>query len=70
MQHKYSVEITSFYINQEKNMIARLLERLAEMFPKQDYQTRLDRYLQSKSIQSEGEVNYWIDQYTRGSNSL
>ena len=70
MQHKYSVEITSFYINQEKNMIARLLERLAEMFPKQDYQTRLDRYLQSKSIQSEGEVNYWIDQYTRGSKSL
>jgi hypothetical protein len=51
-------------------MIARLLERLAEMFPKQDYQTRLDRYLQSKSIQSEGEVNYWIDQYTRGSKSL
>ena len=72
MQHKYSVETTSFYINQEKNMIAQLLERLAEMFPKQDYQTRLDRYLQSKNIQSEGEVNYWIDQYqyTQRSNSL
>ena len=36
MQHKYSVEATSIYINQEKNMVARLLERLAEMFPKQD----------------------------------
>ena len=51
-------------------MIARLLERLAEMFPKQDYQSRLDRYLTSKNIQSEGEVNYWIDQYTRGCSSI
>jgi|LakMenE18May11ns_1017448.scaffolds.fasta_scaffold5827086_1 hypothetical protein len=51
-------------------MIAQLLERLAEIFPKQDYQSRLDQYLRSKNIQSEGEVNYWIDQYNRGSNSL
>jgi hypothetical protein len=46
-------------------MIARLLERLAEMFPKQDYQTRLESYLQSKNIQNEGEINYWINRYNR-----
>jgi len=46
-------------------MIARLLERLAEMFPKQDYQTRLEQYLKSKNIQSEGEVNYWIERYNQ-----
>jgi len=51
-------------------MIAQLLERLAEIFPKQDYQSRLDQYLRSKNIQSEGEVNYWIDQYNRGSSSI
>jgi len=69
-QHKYSVETTSFYINQEKNMIARLLERLAEMFPKQDYQTRLDRYLKSKNIQNEAEVNYWVNRYHQEGNGL
>jgi hypothetical protein len=46
-------------------MIAQLLERLAEMFPKQDYQSRLDCFLQSKNIQNEAEVNYWINRYTQ-----
>jgi hypothetical protein len=46
-------------------MIARLLERLAEMFPKQDYQSRLERYLQSKNLQNEAEVNYWINRYNQ-----
>jgi hypothetical protein len=64
-QHKYSVETTSIYINRRKIMIAQLLERLAEMFPKQDYQTRLERYLQSKNIQNEGDINYWITRYNR-----
>ena len=51
-------------------MIARLLEKLAEMFPKQDYQTRLDRYLQSKNIQNEAEVNYWVNRYHQEGNPL
>jgi hypothetical protein len=46
-------------------MIARLLERLAEMFPKQDYQSRLERYLQSKNLQNEAEVYYLINRYNQ-----
>lgn len=51
-------------------MIAQLLERLAEIFPKQDYQSRLDQYLKSKSIQNEAEVNYWINRYNQGGNGI
>ena len=45
--------------------IAKLLERLAEMFTKQDYQSHLDRYLNSKSIQSTAELEHWIRQYDK-----
>jgi len=45
--------------------IAKLLERLAEMFPKQNYQSRLDRYLNSKNIQSTVELEHWQRQYDK-----
>ena len=37
----------------------RILERLAEMFPKQNYQSKLDAYLASKYVKSIGDVEYW-----------
>jgi hypothetical protein len=46
-------------------MIARLLERLAEMFPKQDYQSRLDQYLNTKSITNVADVEHWTRQYDK-----
>ncbi len=45
--------------------IAQLLERLAEMFPKQDYQSSLDRYLNSKNIQSTADLEHWERQYSK-----
>lgn len=45
--------------------IAQLLERLAEMFPKQDYQSRLDRYLNSKNVQSTADVDHWVRQFDK-----
>jgi hypothetical protein len=60
-----SVETTSDYLTR-KIMIAKLLERLAEMFPKQDYQSRLERYLNTKSIKNAGDVDYWTTEYLRG----
>ena len=36
-----------------------LLERLAEMFPKQHYQTELERYIVSKNPTNAAEVDYW-----------
>ena len=45
--------------------IVRILERLAEMFPKQDYQSRLDRYLNNKNVQSTAELEHWVRQYDK-----
>ncbi len=45
--------------------ISQLLERLAEMSPKQNYQSRLERYLDSKNIQSTAELEHWQRQYER-----
>jgi hypothetical protein len=44
-------------------LMTKLLERLAEMFPGQDYQTRLDQFISSKYPQSVGDVEYWQRQY-------
>jgi hypothetical protein len=40
-----------------------ILERLAEMFPKQNYQSRLDAYVTSKNPQNAAEVDMWIREY-------
>jgi hypothetical protein len=44
-----------------------LLERLAEMFPRQNYQSRLDQYLTSKHVQNVADVEYWTRQYEQNS---
>jgi hypothetical protein len=46
-------------------MIAQLLERLAEMFPKQNYQSKLDAYLKSKNVQDVADVEHWIREFDR-----
>ena len=45
--------------------IAKLVERLAEMFPKQNYQSRLDAYLNSKNVQDISEVEHWTREFDR-----
>lgn len=63
-----SVETTSFSLPKEKAMtatIAKLIERLAEMFPKQNYQSRLDSFLASKNVQDVSDVDHWIKEYDR-----
>ena len=45
--------------------IAKLVERLAEMFPKQNYQSRLDSYLNSKNIQDASDVERWTREFDR-----
>jgi hypothetical protein len=44
-------------------ILYQLLERLAEMFPKQDYQSKLDRYVGSKNPSSPGEIEQIIREY-------
>jgi hypothetical protein len=45
--------------------ILSLLERLAEMFPKQDYQSRLDRYIRSRNPQTPAEVEHHMMAFER-----
>ena len=48
-------------------MFIQLVERLIEMFPKQDYQSRLEQYLSTKSITSVSDLEYWSRQYDKQS---
>lgn len=44
-------------------LLERILERLAEMFPKSDYQSRLDRYLSTKGITDAAQLENYIRQF-------
>ena len=44
-------------------MLANLLERLAEMFPGSDYQSRLEQYITNRNPQSAADVEHWERQY-------
>jgi hypothetical protein len=43
--------------------LANLLERLAEMFPKQDYQSRLERYIAAHRPSNITEAEHWTKQF-------
>lgn len=45
--------------------IAKLIERLVEMFPQQNYQSKLDAYLASKNVQDNCDVEHWTKQFDR-----
>lgn len=48
---------------EEKNMLANLLERLAEMFPGSNYQSRLEQYIASRHPQNTADVENLERQY-------
>ena len=45
------------------NQMIRLLERLAEMFPKQHYQSELDRYISSRRPQNAADVEHYTKEF-------
>jgi len=45
--------------------IAKLVERLAEMFPQQNYQSKLDAYLTNKNVKDISDVEYWTREFDR-----
>ena len=58
--------ISGKYVEGNKIMtqtIARLLERLSEMFPGSDYQSRLDSYLSTKGITDAAQLETYIRQF-------
>jgi len=44
-------------------MLEKLLERLAEMFPQSNYQSRLEQYIANRHPQSTADVEHWERQY-------
>jgi hypothetical protein len=44
-------------------MLRTLLERLAEMFPESDYQSRMERYIASKNPQNAADLEHLQRQY-------
>jgi len=44
-------------------MLETLLERLAELFPESDYQSRLEQYIANRNPQSAADVEHWERQY-------
>lgn len=45
--------------------IINLLERLAEMFPRQDYQSRLERYIAARGPKTPADVEHHIRSFKR-----
>lgn len=46
-------------------MFENVLEKLVEMFPKQDFQSRLEQYLAEKQIKSAADAEYWAREFER-----
>lgn len=44
-------------------LMTQLLERLAEMFPGQDYQSRLENFIASRNPKSAADVEHWEREY-------
>ncbi len=50
-------------MNKLSSKMASILERLAEMFPKQSYQSRLEMYLSTKCITDIAQLEYYTKQF-------
>lgn len=64
--HSRNHEYYNYYTRRRQFMsIAKMLERLAEMFPKQDYQSKLERYISSKYPTSVTDVEHHTNAFQR-----
>ena len=50
-------------MNTLSNRMFSILERLAEMFPKQHYQSELDRYISNKYPQTAADVEHFTKEF-------
>lgn len=47
------------------HLMTQLLERLTEMFPKQDYQSRLENYIASRKPQTVTDIELWEREFNK-----
>jgi len=50
-------------MQQLSSRMARILERLAEMFPKSHYQSELDRYISNRHPQNAADVEHFTKEF-------
>jgi predicted transcriptional regulator with HTH domain len=50
-------------MQQISSRMAKILERLAEMFPKSHYQSELDRYISSRRPQNAADVEHYTKEF-------
>lgn len=50
-------------MKQITDQMAKILERLAEMFPKQHYQSELDRYISNRRPQHAADVEHFTKEF-------
>jgi hypothetical protein len=53
----------SINTDKENYMLANLLERLAEMFPGSDYQSRMENYIANRNPQNAADIEHLQRQY-------
>ena len=59
----YTHYTEDYTMKQLSDQMARLLERLAEMFPKQHYQSELDRYISNRHPQNAADVEHFTKEF-------
>jgi len=60
LSRNHEINITA---TKGKNMLEKLLKRLAEIFPGSDYQSRLEQYIANRHPQSTADVEHWERRY-------
>ena len=60
LYHSYTEDYTMKKLSEQ---MFRILERLAEMFPKQHYQSELDRYISNKHPQNAADVEHFTKEF-------
>ena len=58
--HTYTKDYNMKYLSEQ---MIRILERLSEMFPGSNYQSRLDAYLSTKGITDAAQLENYIQQF-------
>ena len=60
LSRNHEINITT---NKEEKMLANLLQRLGQLFPGNDYQSRLEQYIVNRHPQCTADVEHWERRY-------
>lgn len=61
--HEFLYTYRGYTVNYLSDKMAKLVERLAEMFPTQHYQSELDRYISNRHPQNAADVEHFTKEF-------